>query len=94
MVSTPRLVGGISSSARALPSVDGTTLQIERSAGPYLWDTEGRRYVDTALGYGGTVLGHAPASVIAAVEEALFIADEVLTAAVATSAGAVAEATL
>ena len=71
MVSTPRLVGGISSSARALPLVDGTTLQIERSAGPYLWDTEGRRYVDTALGYGGTVLGHAPASVIAAVEEAL-----------------------
>jgi glutamate-1-semialdehyde 2,1-aminomutase len=71
MASSPRLVGGISSAARALPPADGSTIQIERSAGPYLWDTDGRRYVDTALGLGGTVLGHAPAPVIAAVEEAL-----------------------
>jgi glutamate-1-semialdehyde 2,1-aminomutase len=71
MASSPRLVGGISSAARALPPTDGSTIQIERSAGPYLWDTDGRRYVDTALGLGGTVLGHAPAPVIAAVEEAL-----------------------
>ena len=71
MFSSPRLVGGISSAARALPSMDESKLAIERSAGPYLWDTEGRRYVDTALGFGGTVLGHAPAPVIAAVEEAL-----------------------
>jgi glutamate-1-semialdehyde 2,1-aminomutase len=71
MTSSPRLIGGISSAARALPTADDGTLRIARSAGPYLWDTEGRRYVDTALGYGGTVLGHAPAPVIAAVEEAL-----------------------
>jgi glutamate-1-semialdehyde 2,1-aminomutase len=71
MTSSPRLVGGISSAARALPPGDGGPPVIGRSAGPYLWDTEGRRYVDTALGYGGTVLGHAPAPVIAAVEEAL-----------------------
>jgi glutamate-1-semialdehyde 2,1-aminomutase len=71
MTSSPRLVGGISSAARALPPVDGATLQFQRSNGPYLWDMEGRRYVDTALGLGGTVLGHAPAPVIAAVEEAL-----------------------
>ena len=71
MVSPPRLVGGISSAARALPTEYGRAVQIQRSAGPYLWDTDGRRYVDTALGYGGTVLGHAPAPVIAAVEEAL-----------------------
>jgi glutamate-1-semialdehyde 2,1-aminomutase len=64
-------VGGISSAARALPEGDGGALRIERSAGPYLWDTDGRRYVDTALGLGGTVLGHAPAPVIAAVEAAL-----------------------
>ncbi len=71
MTSAPRLVGGISSAARTLPPGEGGTIRIARSAGPYLWDTDGRRYVDTALGYGGTVLGHAPAAVIAAVEEAL-----------------------
>lgn len=65
------LVGGISSAGRSLPAVDGHELLIARGAGPYLWDTEGRRYVDTALGFGGTILGHAPPGVMAAVEQAL-----------------------
>ncbi len=71
MNASPRLVGGISSAARVLPEGDGGAPRIARSAGPYLWDTDGRRYVDTALGLGGTMLGHAPAPVIAAVEAAL-----------------------
>jgi glutamate-1-semialdehyde 2,1-aminomutase len=65
------LVGGISSAGRGLPAVDGHELLIARGAGPHLWDTAGRRYVDTALGFGGTILGHAPAAVISAVEQAL-----------------------
>lgn len=62
------LVGGISSAGRALP---GRALTIARAAGPYLWDDEGRRYIDTALGFGGTVLGHAHPAVTAACERAL-----------------------
>ncbi|MCB8876775.1 aminotransferase class III-fold pyridoxal phosphate-dependent enzyme [Acidisoma silvae] len=71
MTSSTALVGGISSAGRALPLLDGAALQIDRSAGAYLWDDAGRRYVDTALGFGGTILGHAPEGVIAAVEKAL-----------------------
>lgn len=62
------LVGGISSAGRALP---GEALLITHASGPYLWDTEGRRYIDTALGFGGTILGHAPTAVVEAVERAL-----------------------
>lgn len=62
------LVGGISSSGRTLP---GAPLSIARAAGPFLWDTEGRRYIDTALGFGGTILGHAPASIVEATQKAL-----------------------
>lgn len=38
-----------------------------RAAGPYLWDLEGRRYVDFTLGYGPVVLGHADERVTEAV---------------------------
>lgn len=65
------LVGGISSAGRALPPLDGEAFLVERSGGPYIWDRQGRRYVDTALGFGGTVLGHAPPAVMEAVVKAL-----------------------
>lgn len=65
------LVGAVSSAARLLPPLDGQALMVARSAGPWIWDTEGRRYADTALGFGGTVLGHAPAPVVEAVTQAL-----------------------
>jgi glutamate-1-semialdehyde 2,1-aminomutase len=71
VTSSPALVGGISSAGRALPMLDGAALRVSRSAGAYLWDDTGRRYVDTALGFGGTILGHAPKAVIAGVEKAL-----------------------
>lgn len=64
------LVGGISSGARALPDLDGEAFRVARAAGPYVWSMSGERYVDTALGYGATVLGHAPPSVVEAVCEA------------------------
>ncbi len=46
------LVGGISSAGRALPLLDGEPFLVARASGPYLWDTAGRRYVDTAMGFG------------------------------------------
>lgn len=40
-----------------------------RAEGAYVWDTEGRRYVDFLGGYGALNLGHNPPEVIAAVEK-------------------------
>jgi glutamate-1-semialdehyde 2,1-aminomutase len=65
------LVGGISSAARALPVQDGVTFLASRSDGPYIWDQAGRRYLDTALGFGATILGHAHPVVVDAVSKAL-----------------------
>lgn len=68
---TRHLVGGISSAGRAVPPIDGHPLLIERAEGPWLWDDRGRRYIDTALGFGATVLGHGPAAVVAMTTEAI-----------------------
>ena len=65
------LLDGVSSSARVLPALDGETLTVVRSAGPYLFGDDGRRYVDTALGFGGIILGHADAAVVDAAAAAL-----------------------
>ncbi len=65
------LVGGISSAGRSVPPLDGQDLSISRAAGPWIWDCSGRRFVDTALGFGATLLGHADPHVNAAVIEAV-----------------------
>ncbi|WP_407310118.1 aspartate aminotransferase family protein [Pseudomonas sp. nanlin1] len=65
------LIGGISSAGRALPSIGATPLQVTRSQGPYLWDSEGKCYLDTALGFGASMLGHADPAVMEATCQAL-----------------------
>ncbi|MFK0310043.1 aspartate aminotransferase family protein [Pseudomonas sp. NPDC090233] len=65
------LIGDVSSAARILPALDGEALFIRNGKGPYLWDDQGRRYIDTALGFGAVLLGHANADVNAQVAEAL-----------------------
>jgi glutamate-1-semialdehyde 2,1-aminomutase len=72
-ISAPQsaLVGGISSAARMLPDDNGVPFKVTRAQGPYLWDQAGRRYVDFALGYGGTILGHAHPDVVAAAQAAI-----------------------
>ncbi len=61
------LVGQVSSAARVFPALDGEVFIADRSAGPYIWTADGRRYVDTALGFGATILGHAFPPVVEAV---------------------------
>ena len=65
------LVGDVSSAARILPALDGQALFIRNGKGPHLWDDQGRQYIDTALGFGAVLLGHANANVNAQVAEAL-----------------------
>ncbi|MBD1551385.1 aminotransferase class III-fold pyridoxal phosphate-dependent enzyme [Pseudomonas typographi] len=61
------LIGGISSAGRALPDVAGQGFSVLRSQGPWLWDNLGERYLDTAMGFGATMLGHAHPQVVEAV---------------------------
>jgi glutamate-1-semialdehyde 2,1-aminomutase len=62
--------GGVNSPVRAFRSVGGTPRFIRRGSGPYLYDVDGRRYVDYILSYGPLILGHAHPAVVAAISEA------------------------
>ncbi len=50
--------GGVNSPVRAFKAVGGTPLFIDRSDGAYLYDTEGRRYIDYVLSWGPMIMGH------------------------------------
>lgn len=67
----PNLVGDVSSAARILPDLNGEKLFIRKGKGACLEDADGRRYIDTALGFGAVLLGHANDRVNMAVSEAL-----------------------
>jgi len=62
--------GGVNSSIRAFRSVGGTPYIVERAEGPYVWDVEGRRYIDLVQSYGAIILGHAHPAVTKAVNAA------------------------
>src|SRR6202161_179727 len=58
--------GGVSSPVRAFRAVGGTPLFIERGAGQYLYDVDGRRYLDLVNSWGALILGHAHPAVLEA----------------------------
>jgi glutamate-1-semialdehyde 2,1-aminomutase len=63
--------GGVNSPVRAFRSVGGTPRFIERAAGPYFWDAEGKRYIDYIGSWGPMILGHAHVAVARAIQDAL-----------------------
>lgn len=60
--------GGVLGSHRSGP---GLEFVVREGHGAYLWDTNGRRYIDYLLGSGPMLLGHAHPAVVAAVERQL-----------------------
>ena len=62
-----RIPGGVNSPVRAFAAVGGVPRFIARAAGPYLWDVDGRAYLDLCLSWGPLPLGHADPEVVAAV---------------------------
>jgi glutamate-1-semialdehyde 2,1-aminomutase len=64
------LPGGVNSPVRSFRSVGGTPYFVVRAEGPYVWDVEGRQYVDYVQSYGASILGHANPAVVAAIRAA------------------------
>jgi len=62
--------GGVNSPVRAFRSVGGTPRFFQRGEGAYLWDADGRRYIDYVGSWGPAILGHAHPAVVRAVVEA------------------------
>jgi glutamate-1-semialdehyde 2,1-aminomutase len=61
---------GVNSPVRAFRAVGGTPPFFERASGAYLWDAEGRRYIDYLGSWGPMVVGHTHPAVVEAVQEA------------------------
>lgn len=64
------LVGGVNSPVRAFRAVGGNPVFVERALGPYIFDADGRRYVDLIGSWGPAIVGHAHPAVVDAVREA------------------------
>ncbi|MGH3679847.1 MAG: glutamate-1-semialdehyde 2,1-aminomutase, partial [Natronosporangium sp.] len=62
--------GGVNSPVRAFQAVGGTPRFMVRGEGPYLFDADGRRYVDLVCSWGPLLHGHAHPEVVAAVQAA------------------------
>ncbi|HET9963083.1 MAG TPA: glutamate-1-semialdehyde 2,1-aminomutase [Nitrospiraceae bacterium] len=62
--------GGVNSPVRAFRSVGGTPRFIARAKGSRLYDADGNAYIDYVLSWGPMILGHAPASVTKAIQQA------------------------
>jgi glutamate-1-semialdehyde 2,1-aminomutase len=62
--------GGVNSPVRAFRSVGRAPLVLERGEGPFVWDADGRRYLDFIGAWGPAILGHAHPAVTASVREA------------------------
>ena len=61
--------GGVNSPVRAFRSVGGTPRFFTRGEGPYLWDADGKRYIDYVGSWGPAILGHAHPETVRAVRE-------------------------
>ncbi|HCG17595.1 aminotransferase class III-fold pyridoxal phosphate-dependent enzyme, partial [Escherichia coli] len=62
--------GGVNSPVRAFTGVGGTPLFIEKADGAYLYDVDGKAYIDYVGSWGPMVLGHNHPAIRNAVIEA------------------------
>jgi len=62
--------GGVNSPVRAFRAVGGTPRFMARGSGPWMFDADGRRYVDLVCSWGPLIHGHAHPEIVAAVQAA------------------------
>src|SRR5678815_1577297 len=61
--------GGVNSPVRAFKSVGGTPVFIKSAKGAYLYDEDGKRYIDYINSWGPMILGHAYEPLVNAIQE-------------------------
>jgi glutamate-1-semialdehyde 2,1-aminomutase len=63
--------GGVNSPVRAFKSVGGTPIFIKKALGAYLYDEDGRTYIDYINSWGPMIIGHTHPMVLEAVSQQL-----------------------
>lgn len=64
------IAGGVNSPVRAFKGVGGEPIFMQRGEGAYLFDVDGKRYIDYVCAWGPLILGHADPDVTRAVADA------------------------
>ena len=62
--------GGVNSPVRAFKAVSGTPLFINKASGPYLYDSEDKKYLDYVGSWGPMILGHAHPEITETIQDA------------------------
>lgn len=62
--------GGVNSPVRAFRSVGGQPRFVQRAKGSRIYDVDGNSYIDYVLSWGPMILGHAPPTVVKALQRA------------------------
>jgi len=70
MAAQQHIPGGVNSPVRAFKGVGGEPIFIERAQGAYLYDTEGKKYIDYVGSWGPMILGHAHPTIVQTVQQA------------------------
>ena len=65
------IAGGVNSPVRAFKAVGGEPVFFERGNGAWLYDTDGRGYIDYVGSWGPLILGHAHPGVVERVQEVM-----------------------
>ena len=65
------IAGGVNSPVRAFKAVGGEPVFFERGSGAWLYDTNGRAYIDYVGSWGALILGHAHPGVMARVQKVM-----------------------
>ncbi|HVH62723.1 MAG TPA: glutamate-1-semialdehyde 2,1-aminomutase [Candidatus Dormibacteraeota bacterium] len=71
ITATELFPGGVNSPVRAYRAVGGEPPALVRGEGPFVWDQNGRRYIDYVGAFGPLVLGHANRAVVEAITKAV-----------------------
>jgi glutamate-1-semialdehyde 2,1-aminomutase len=62
--------GGVNSPVRAFRAVGGQPVFVDKARGAHVFDVDGREYIDYVGTWGPAILGHAPARIVRAVQDA------------------------
>lgn len=66
---TKKIPGGVNSPVRAWKSVGGTPLVVDHGKGSFLFDADGKRYIDFVGSWGPLILGHAHPKIVQVVKQ-------------------------
>lgn len=66
-----KIPGGVNSPVRAWKAVGGVPRFIVRGKGPYLFDLDGKRYLDFVASWGPLIMGHAQPKILASLTKVL-----------------------